>query len=66
MKVYDIRTLRPLAPIPFPAGPAFINLDPTRDSSIVLTSDTGLIQVVDATDPSVPPQTHSVRGESLA
>ncbi|KZS98990.1 cysteine proteinase [Sistotremastrum niveocremeum HHB9708] len=60
VKVYDIRTLRPLAPIPFPNGPAFINLDPTRDSSIVLTSDTGLIQVVDATDPSVPPQTHTL------
>lgn len=50
MKVYDTRTLRPLPPVPFSAGPAFIDLLPKRSTSIVITSTHGLVNVVDVAD----------------
>ncbi|KAF7323198.1 PAN2-PAN3 deadenylation complex catalytic subunit PAN2 [Mycena chlorophos] len=47
VKVYDLRTMRPLAPIPFSSSPAFINVLPKRSSSIVVTSSQGLVNIVD-------------------
>ncbi|KAI0308687.1 WD40-repeat-containing domain protein [Amylostereum chailletii] len=52
VKLYDLRTMRALPPIPFPAGPAFINLLPRRSSSIVVASNQGLINVVDTSNPT--------------
>ncbi|CAL1703566.1 unnamed protein product [Somion occarium] len=52
VKVYDIRTMRALPPVPFSNGPAFINRIPTRSSTIVVTSNEGLINVVDVTNPT--------------
>ncbi|KJA18541.1 hypothetical protein HYPSUDRAFT_144864 [Hypholoma sublateritium FD-334 SS-4] len=50
VKVYDIRTMTPLPPIAFSAGPAFIHAIPTRTSSLVVVSNQGLINVVDASN----------------
>ncbi|KAF5372867.1 hypothetical protein D9758_001617 [Tetrapyrgos nigripes] len=50
VKVYDLRNLRPLPPVPFSSSPAFINVIPKRSSSVVVTSNQGLINIVDATD----------------
>ncbi|KAF5379932.1 hypothetical protein D9757_007171 [Collybiopsis confluens] len=50
VKVYDLRTMRALPPISFPAGPAFINLIPNRSSTIAVTSTQGNITVVDASN----------------
>ncbi|KIK63543.1 hypothetical protein GYMLUDRAFT_40586 [Collybiopsis luxurians FD-317 M1] len=50
VKVYDLRTMRALAPISFPAGPAFINLIPNRSSTIAVTSTQGNISIVDASN----------------
>ncbi|PSS06529.1 hypothetical protein PHLCEN_2v3677 [Hermanssonia centrifuga] len=50
VKVYDTRTMRPLPPVPFSAGPAFIDILPKRASTIVITSSEGLINVVDASN----------------
>lgn len=50
VKVYDIRTMTPLPPIAFSAGPAFIHAIPTRASSLVVVSNQGLINVVDASN----------------
>ncbi|KAF7359264.1 PAN2-PAN3 deadenylation complex catalytic subunit PAN2 [Mycena sanguinolenta] len=47
VKVYDLRTMRPLPPIPFSSTPAFINILPKRPSTIVVTSNQGLINIVD-------------------
>ncbi|KAI6151085.1 ubiquitin carboxyl-terminal hydrolase-domain-containing protein [Pisolithus tinctorius] len=50
VKVYDLRSMRPLPPIPFSEGPAFINLVPKHSSSLVVTSAQGLVNVVDVSD----------------
>ncbi|KAH7889997.1 PAB-dependent poly-A-specific ribonuclease subunit PAN2 [Phlebopus sp. FC_14] len=50
VKVYDLRTMRPLPPLPFSDGPAFINLLPKHSSSLVVTSVQGLVNVVDVSD----------------
>ncbi|KAF8636661.1 hypothetical protein AX17_003467 [Amanita inopinata Kibby_2008] len=52
VKVYDTRTMRPLQPMPFSSGPAFLHLLPKRTSTIVIVSNQGLINVVDISDPS--------------
>lgn len=52
VKVYDLRKLQPLAPVSFPSGPGFINTLPRRSSSIVVTSTTGLVTIVDASNPT--------------
>jgi hypothetical protein len=44
--------MRPLRPIPFSAGPAFIHTLPRRSSSIVITSDQGLINIMDVSNPN--------------
>lgn len=60
VKVYDLRTMRALPPIPFPSGPAFIHVLPKRTSSLVVTSLQGLVNVVDASDPGAPGEFHQV------
>ncbi|KAF9234026.1 ubiquitin carboxyl-terminal hydrolase-domain-containing protein [Melanogaster broomeanus] len=50
VKVYDLRNMRPLPPIPFSDGPAFIDLLPKHSSSLVVTSAQGLVNVVDVSD----------------
>ena len=50
VKVYDTRTLRPLPPVPFSAGPGFIDLLPKRSATIVITSAGGLVNVVDVSN----------------
>ncbi|KAG9318200.1 ubiquitin carboxyl-terminal hydrolase-domain-containing protein [Chiua virens] len=50
VKVYDLRNLKPLPPVPFSDGPAFINLLPKQSSSLVITSAQGLVNVVDVSD----------------
>ncbi|KAF8797918.1 hypothetical protein BYT27DRAFT_7246743 [Phlegmacium glaucopus] len=52
VKVYDLRTMRPLPPIPFSAAPAFIHVLPKRSSSLAIMSNHGLINIVDASNPS--------------
>ncbi|EJD46063.1 hypothetical protein AURDEDRAFT_87257 [Auricularia subglabra TFB-10046 SS5] len=52
VKVYDVRMLRALVPIPFPTGPGFINLHPKRSSTLIITSATGLVHIVDVNNPT--------------
>ncbi|KAL4065261.1 PAB-dependent poly-A-specific ribonuclease subunit PAN2 [Scleroderma citrinum] len=52
VKMYDIRNMRPLPPIPFSEGPAFINLMPKHSSNLIVTSSQGLVNVVDVSDAS--------------
>ncbi|KAJ7724179.1 ubiquitin carboxyl-terminal hydrolase-domain-containing protein [Mycena maculata] len=47
VKVYDLRTMRPLPPIPFSSTPTFINILPKRPSTVAVTSNQGLINIVD-------------------
>ncbi|KAF8078063.1 ubiquitin carboxyl-terminal hydrolase-domain-containing protein [Lyophyllum atratum] len=52
VKVYDLRTLRSLPPIPFSSGPAFIHVLPKRSSTIAAISNQGLINIVDILNPA--------------
>ncbi|KAF7353663.1 PAN2-PAN3 deadenylation complex catalytic subunit PAN2 [Mycena venus] len=47
VKVYDLRMMKPLPPIPFSSTPAFINILPKRPSTVVVTSNQGLVNIVD-------------------
>ena len=47
VRLYDVRTLRALPPISFPAGPAFCLLHPTDPSRLVISSQQGMLQLVD-------------------
>ena len=59
VKIYDSRSLRSVASIPFPSGPAFISSLATNQS-IVIASDAGLIQITDISDPDATTDTYNV------
>lgn len=53
--------LRPLPPIPFPTGPAFINVHPKKASLLTITSAQGLVNIVDVAKPNEGGEFHQVR-----
>jgi len=50
VRLYDTRTLRSLPPISFSSGPAFVLLNPTDPSKLVIAGQQGMIQVADLTN----------------
>ncbi|KAI0329853.1 hypothetical protein GY45DRAFT_1324455 [Cubamyces sp. BRFM 1775] len=52
VKIYDLRNLKALPPIPFSAGPAFITRFPNRATTLAITSSQGLVQIVDTANPT--------------
>ncbi|KAF9453246.1 hypothetical protein P691DRAFT_801586 [Macrolepiota fuliginosa MF-IS2] len=54
VKVYDLRTMRALPPMPFSSNPAFIHVLPKRSSNIAVVSNQGLIHIMDASNLSAP------------
>lgn len=51
-KVFDLRKLEQLAPIPFPGGAAFVQMHPKMSTTSVVASTTGQLQVVDLMNPN--------------
>lgn len=51
VKVYDLRTMRSLPPIPFSSGPALLHVLPKQPSTVAIVSTQGLINIVDVSDP---------------
>lgn len=51
-KVYDLRKLEMLPPIPFHGGAAFIRMHPKLSTTSILSSNTGRLQVVDLMNPN--------------
>ncbi|QRW27499.1 PAB-dependent poly(A)-specific ribonuclease subunit PAN2 [Rhizoctonia solani] len=47
VKVFDMRTLRPLSPIPFADLPSFIRVHPKKPTTLVLASSQGFVNVID-------------------
>ncbi|KAG5519468.1 hypothetical protein PMAC_002095 [Pneumocystis sp. 'macacae'] len=47
VKVFDVRTLRPLVPVPFPGGPAYVRMHPKMSATAFVVSQNGLFHVVD-------------------
>ena len=50
--VYDLRMLRPLPPIPFHAGAAFVRMHPKMSTTSIVASQNGQLQVVDLMNPN--------------
>jgi len=53
--------MRPLPPVAFSSGPAFINILPKRPSSIAVTSNQGLINIVDVSNANMASEFYQVR-----
>ncbi|KAK5083739.1 poly(A)-specific ribonuclease [Lithohypha guttulata] len=49
--VYDLKSLKPLPPIPFHAGAAYVRLHPKLSTTSFVASNTGQMQVVDLMNP---------------
>ncbi|KAI8846356.1 ubiquitin carboxyl-terminal hydrolase-domain-containing protein [Chytridium lagenaria] len=60
IKIYDIRTMRSLPPIPFPAGPYFLKFHPTLSSTVFTCSQNGQLQICDIESPSTNVQFYQV------
>lgn len=52
VKVFDMRTLRPLIPIQFVAGPSFLRSHPKMTTSVMMLSQSGQLQTVDVGNPA--------------
>lgn len=52
VSVYDLRTLKPIAPIAFPAGASFVRLHPKLSTVAFVASKSGQIQVLDMLNPT--------------
>lgn len=51
-KVFDLRKLEQLPPIPFPGGAAFVQMHPKMSTTSVIASQSGQLQVVDLMNPN--------------
>ncbi|KAA1130755.1 poly(A)-specific ribonuclease [Puccinia graminis f. sp. tritici] len=51
VKVFDVRALRPLAPITFSSSPAHVRFHPRMSSTLFITSSTGQLQIIDLAHP---------------
>ncbi|KAL1923050.1 uncharacterized protein VTP21DRAFT_9426 [Calcarisporiella thermophila] len=52
VKIYDLRTMRTLAPLPFPSGPCFLAMHPRLSATVFIVSQTGQFQMCDVGNPS--------------
>ena len=50
--VYDLKNLRPLPPLPFHAGAAYVRLHPKLQTTSIIASQSGQMQVVDLMNPN--------------
>ena len=50
-KVYDLKNLEQLAPIPFPTGAAYVQIHPKLSTTCVLGAPVGQLQVIDLVNP---------------
>lgn len=52
-KVFDLKSLRPMAPIVFHPGAAFVRLHPRMSTTAVIASQHGQTQTIDITNPAM-------------
>lgn len=50
VNIYDLRMMRPLSPIPFPAGASFVRFHPKLPNIVIIASTMGQVQFVDIYD----------------
>ncbi|KAM0322288.1 hypothetical protein ACHAQA_009577 [Verticillium albo-atrum] len=51
LNVFDIKRMTPMAPIPFPAGGAFVRMHPRMSTTSIVVSQTGQLHVIDLMNP---------------
>ncbi|KAK9492754.1 ubiquitin carboxyl-terminal hydrolase-domain-containing protein [Lipomyces doorenjongii] len=52
LNIYDLRTFRPQAPVPFPAGAAYVRMHPKMSTTCLVSSVTGQLQMLDFFNPA--------------
>ncbi|KAI0637414.1 ubiquitin carboxyl-terminal hydrolase-domain-containing protein [Trametes polyzona] len=52
VKIYDLRNMKALPPIPSPSGPSYLTRVPNRATTLAITTAEGLVQIVDVTNPT--------------
>ncbi|RKP03205.1 hypothetical protein CXG81DRAFT_9832 [Caulochytrium protostelioides] len=52
VKLYDVRMLRSLVPIAFPAGPTVVQFHPKKTGTLVIGSQSGQIQLTQVSNPA--------------
>lgn len=57
--VFDLKTLMPLPPVPFPPGAAFVRMHPRMSTTCIIASQSGLIYAVDILNPDAPSMKHA-------
>lgn len=51
-KVFDLRKLTQLTPIAFPGGAAFVQMHPKMNTTSIIASQSGQVQIVDLMNPN--------------
>ncbi|KAG9653830.1 hypothetical protein KCU64_g7625, partial [Aureobasidium melanogenum] len=57
--VFDLKTLMPLPPVPFPPGAAFVRMHPKMSTTCMVASQGGLIYAIDIMNPDAPSMRHA-------
>ncbi|KAI5919619.1 PAB-dependent poly(A)-specific ribonuclease subunit PAN2 [Camillea tinctor] len=52
VNVFDLKNMKPLVPIPFPAGAAYVRMHPRMSTTSIVMSQTGQMHVVDLMNPN--------------
>lgn len=52
VNVFDLKLGRPLGPVPFPAGAAYVRIHPKMSTTCLVASQSGQIHVVDLVNPN--------------
>lgn len=59
VNVFDLKTLMPLPPVPFPPGAAFVRMHPRMSTTCIVASQAGLIYAIDIMNPDAPSMRHA-------
>ena len=54
IRVYDLKNLRPAAPVAFQQGAAFVRMHPKLSSTCIVISQSGAINSIDVQNPDIP------------
>ena len=57
--VFDLKTLMPLPPVPFPPGAAFVRMHPKMSTTCIIAAQSGLMYAVDIMNPDSPSMKHA-------
>ena len=59
VNVFDLKTLMPLPPVPFPPGAAFVRMHPRMSTTCIVAAQGGLMYAIDIMNPDSPSMKHA-------